>query len=191
LNFALSLAQQGLRTLIIDCDLRRPAVEKSLLNRRERGAGVTDYITGKKDLDEVVHATETENFFYLPAGSEAPNPAELLAKIGINNLVEDALQRFERVVIDSAPIHAVSDTLLIFDRVQTACLVIRAGKTPRKAVRRAIQLLKHCGAPLSGVILNMLPRRSNNGYYYDCYYDYRYHGYYGEKKKDRELAAAA
>jgi len=167
-----------------------------LLNTRQRGAGVTDYITGAKELDAVVHATETENFFYLPAGGEAPNPAELLAKIGINKLVEEALEKFDRVVIDSAPIHAVSDTLLILERVQTACLVIRARKTPRNAVRRAIQLLKHSGAPLSGVILNMLPRGNRNGYYYDCYYDYNYHGYYGEKKNRKAkppagVAAAA
>ena len=100
LNFALSLAQQGLCTLIVDCDLRRPAVEKSLLNSNKRGAGVTDYLTGQQKLESVVHATETENFFYLPAGTEAPNPAELLARIGIDGLIQEALTKFDRVVID-------------------------------------------------------------------------------------------
>jgi polysaccharide biosynthesis transport protein len=190
LNFALSLAQQGLRTVIIDCDLRRPTVEKSLLKTNVRGVGVTDYLIGQKTLDQVIHATETENFFYLPAGTDAPNPAELLAQIGIDKLVEQALEKFDRVVIDSAPIHAVSDTLLIASRVHTACLVVRTRKTPRKAVRRAVQLLKDAGAPLSGVVLNMMPRGGFSGYYYDTYYNYQYHGYYGDKK-DRKLAAAA
>jgi Mrp family chromosome partitioning ATPase len=113
-----------------------------------------------------------------------------LRKSGIDKLVEQALEKFDRVVIDSAPIHAVSDTLLIARRVHTACLVVRAGKTPRKAVRRAVQLLKDAGAPLSGVVLNMMPRGGFSGYYYDTYYNYQYHGYY-EQKKDRKVAVAA
>ncbi len=177
LNFALSLARQGLRTLVIDCDLRRPTVEKTLLNTQKRGLGVTDYLTGQRTFESVIHATETENFFYLPAGTDAPNPAELLAKIGIDGLIDEALKQFDRVVIDSAPIHAVSDTLLIVNRVQTTCLVVRARKTPKNSVCRAAQLLRDAGAPLSG-------RRGLGGYYYyyDTYYDYTYRGSYAEKK---------
>jgi capsular exopolysaccharide synthesis family protein len=184
LNYALSLAQQGLNTLVIDCDLRRPMVEKSLLNTGKRGLGLTDYLTGQKTLSEVVHTTEHENFCYLPAGTHSPNPAELLAKTGIDGLLEAALQRFDRVVIDSAPIHAVSDTLLILNRVQTLCLVVRARRTPRNSVLRAVQILREAEAPLAGVILNLLPRSRGRGYYYyyDSYYDYAYRGNYGEKK---------
>jgi len=105
-------------------------------------------------------------------------------KIGIDGLVDEALQQFDRVVIDSAPIHAVSDTLLILNRVQTTCLVVRARKTPKNSVCQAAQLLRDAGAPLSGVVLNMLPRRGLGGYYYyyDTYYDYTYRGNYAEKK---------
>jgi Mrp family chromosome partitioning ATPase len=108
----------------------------------------------------------------------------LLAKTGIDGLLEAALQRFDRVVIDSAPIHAVSDTLLILNRVQTLCLVVRARRTPRNSVLRAVQILREAEAPLAGVILNLLPRSRGQGYYYyyDSYYDYAYRGNYGEKK---------
>jgi capsular exopolysaccharide synthesis family protein len=185
LNYALSLSQQGLRTLVIDCDLRRPMVEKSLTNSRDRGVGLTDYLTSQKAFQEVVHKTEHENFCYIPAGTSAPNPAELLAKTGIDGLLDEALQSFDRIVIDSAPIHAVSDTLLILNRVQTLCLVVRCRKTPRNSVLRAVQILREAEAPLAGVILNLMPRRRGGGYYYyyDSYYDYSYHGHYGEKKK--------
>ena len=165
INYAISLAQQGLRTVIIDCDLRRPMVENTLLNNNKRGFGLTDYLTGQKDFKTVVQPTETENFFYIPAGTRAPNPAELLAQTGIDGLISEALLHFDRVIIDSAPIHAVSDTLLILNRVQTLCLVVRSGKTPRNSVLRAVQMLKEAGAPLAGAILNQIPR-ARGGYGY-------------------------
>ena len=194
LNYAISLAQQGLRTLIVDCDLRRPMVEKSLLNNNQRGTGLTDYLTGQKDFKSVVHSTATENFFYLPAGSYSPNPAELLARTGIDGLIDEALLHFDRIIIDSAPIHAVSDTLLILNRVQTLCLVIRSGHTPRNSILRAVQILQEAEAPLAGVILNLLPRsRGGYGYYYDSYYSYSYYGKYsyGGKPDDKAKARAA
>lgn len=185
INYAISLAQQGLRTLIVDCDLRRPMVEKTLLNNNQRRFGITDFLTGQKAFNEVVHSTDVENFFYLPAGSNAPNPAELLAKNGIEAVIEEALLHFDRVIVDSPPLHAVSDTLLILNRIQTLCLVVRTRKTPRASVRRAVQILKEAEAPLAGAILNMMPRRHGLGYgYYYSYYDYAYRGkYYGEKKQ--------
>jgi capsular exopolysaccharide synthesis family protein len=192
LNYAISLAQQGLRTLIIDCDLRRPMVEHSLLNNNQRGFGLTDYLTGQKDFKAVIHATQTENFFYIPAGSHAPNPAELLAKTGIEGIIDEALLHFDRVIVDSAPIHAVSDTLLILNRIQTLCLVVRSGKTPRNSVLRAVQMLKEAGAPLAGTILNQIPRaRGGYGYHYDSYYSYGYYGKYSYGEKERAKAEAA
>jgi capsular exopolysaccharide synthesis family protein len=182
LNYSLCLAQQGLRTLIIDCDLRRPMVERTLEGKRERSCGVTDYLTGQKNFRAITQQTAYQNYHYIPAGTYCPNPAELLAATGIDGLIDEALKHFDRIIIDSAPIHAVSDTLLMLKRVQTACLVVRARKTPRGAVRRAIQLLQEAGAPLSGVILNLLPRSRLHGYYYNSYYEYTYRGNYAEAK---------
>jgi Mrp family chromosome partitioning ATPase len=97
-----------------------------------------------------------------------------LAQGRFAKLIGEALKRFDRVVIDSAPIQAVSDTLLILDGVQTVCLTVRSGRTPRKAVLRSLQTLKNAGAPLAGVVLNFLKRqRDGGGYYYN--YDYSYH----------------
>jgi capsular exopolysaccharide synthesis family protein len=181
LNYAASLAQQGLRTVLIDGDLRRPAVEEALTGNGQRRCGVTDFLTGHKKLDEVVQPTTVENFSFIAAGTTAPNPAELLAQRGLDPLIEEALRRFDRVVVDSAPIHAVSDTLLMLRRVQTVCLVVRACKTPRKAVVRSVQVLQKGEAPLAGVIFNRLPRKRGLDAYYDPYYDYSYHGKYAEK----------
>jgi capsular exopolysaccharide synthesis family protein len=178
-NFSLCLAQQGLRTVIIDGDLRRPAVEQALTKERGKRRGVTDYLTGQARLDEVICSTGHKDFYFIPAGTMAPNPAELLAQGHFEALIDEALTKFDRVVVDSAPIHAVSDTLVMLDRIQTVCLVVRAGKTPRKAVQRSIFLLKQAEAVMGGVILNRMRKRRNVGYNY--YYDYSYKGSYSGK----------
>ena len=182
INYAASLAQQGLKTLLIDGDLRRPSVEVGLIGHRSGKPGVTDCLIGKQKLVDITIPSEQEMLYYLPAGTTAPNPSELLSTDGFDNLIDDALQHFDRIVVDSAPIHAVSDTLLMLDRIQTVCVVARASKTPRKAIFRAIQLLHNAGASLGGVIMNRVPRRRGRGYYYDPYYDYSYYGKYVETK---------
>jgi len=98
----------------------------------------------------------------------------LLAKSGFDAFIDEALSHFDRVVVDSAPIHVVSDTLLILNRIQTVCLVVRAHRTPKNAVRRVVQMLQQAEAPLAGIILNLLPHSANRGYYYE----YAYRGEY-------------
>ncbi len=180
-NYSVCLAQQGLRCLLIDGDLRRPAVEEMLVGKQTQLPGVTNLLTGQKKLSDIIQRTEIENFCYLSAGTTAPNPAELLAQNGITPIIDEALQFFDRIIIDTAPIHAVSDTLLMMDRVQTVCMVTRAGKTPRRAVIRALQLLRKAEAPLAGIVLNRLRHRIGSAYYYDPYYNYSYHGKYTGK----------
>ena len=109
----------------------------------------------------------------LAGGRRTPNPAEILAGPFFGQLVAEAATIFDRVVIDSAPILAVSDTLLMTPHVQTVCIVIRAAKTPRPAVRRAITLLAKSGIRPAGLVLNRLRRSRGVGYYYY----YASHGY--------------
>ena len=104
-----------------------------------------------------------------------------MAQAGFTGLIEEDGLQFDRVVIDSAPVHAVSDTLMVLDRVQTVCVVVRANKTSRKGVARAIKMLQGAEASVAGIVLHRLPRRRGRGYYYDPYYDYSYHSNYGEK----------
>lgn len=187
LNYAASLAQQGLRTLIIDGDLRCPMVENSLQPGKSHASGVTDYLVGTTDFESIVRPADQENLFYIPAGTDAPNPAELLAKTGLGSLIEEACGQFDRVIVDSAPVHAVSDTLLMVKDVHSVCVVVQAHKTPKHVIVRAIQMLKQANAPLAGVVFNRLVRSRSYGYYYGSYYEYSYQGRYGK----RAAAAAA
>ncbi len=191
-NYSLALAQQGHRVLLIDGDLRRPSLHKIFLptgegrNGEQEAPGIVDYLVGATDLRSAVQSVSAgrlepeffdgENSAILAAtagtlsvltgGRRAPNPAELLSGSSFAKLVADASNMFDRVVIDSAPILAVSDTLLMTPLVQTVCVVVRSNKTPRNAVQRALGMLTGAGGRPAGIILNRLPRSRGAGYYY-------------------------
>jgi polysaccharide biosynthesis transport protein len=179
LNYSASLALLGQRTLLIDADMRCPAIETALLGNGGGTPGLTDYLAGQKKLEQVVRPTKVENLFFMSGGPVATNPAELVAKDGLSGLIQEALRHYDRVVLDSAPISAVSDTLLILKSVQSVCLVVRAARTSSRYVLRCVQLLQGAEAPLAGIVLNRMPGRRRLGY--GAYYDYHYHGKYGKE----------
>ena len=187
INFAFSLAQQGLRTLVIDCDLRCPTVEEYLLGEATNAPGVTDFLRGKKDFSEIIQHSKSENFSFISAGTRASNPSELLAQAGFKDLLTEALSQFDQVVIDSAPVHPVSDTLLLAPRVKTVCLVVRADRTPKRAALTALKKLQNARSQVAGFVLNgisPLHRRE--------YYDYSdYYARYGEKETVASPASPA
>jgi Mrp family chromosome partitioning ATPase len=108
---------------------------------RQIPAGEIQLVDESVELTENILAATGGQLFVLAGGRRAPNPAEILAGPFFGQLITEAATLFDRVVIDSAPILAVSDTLLMTPHVQTVCMVVRAGKTPRDAVRRAFALL--------------------------------------------------
>lgn len=180
-NYAMALAQQGFSTLFINADLRRPQHADALLRRSaevgENGAGehpeigLADCLAGHVPLSQAVRATDVTNLFLCPAGQRVPSPAELLARGRFAEIVREALQVFDRVVVDSPPVVTVSDCLLLAPHVGAVCLVIRAEKTPRRLVQRACRLLARAGVEPVGFILNRLvsgsaARRGEDAYYY-------------------------
>ena len=175
-NFAATLGQQGLKTLIIDADLRRPMVSRVFFGQR-RNPGLIEVLAGQVAFADAVIASEVENVSVLTAGSEVVNPTELLAGRRFRDLLKDALLVYERVVIDSAPTLAVSDSLLVAPHVDAVCLVMRSFKTPRRTVARALKALREIKCEPVGVVLNYLP--TGTGSYY--YYSGKYYGSYSEK----------
>jgi uncharacterized protein involved in exopolysaccharide biosynthesis/Mrp family chromosome partitioning ATPase len=156
--------------------------------------GIVDYLVGEVALSDAVRVVSARDvdiigtnspspagtvtatggqLSVLAGGRRAPNPAELLSGQSFAELVAEAGKLFDRVVIDSAPVLAVSDTLLMTPYVQTVCMVVRARRTARNAVQRAILLLAGTGSRPAGVILNRLPRNRGTDYYYY----YASHGY--------------
>ena len=175
-NFAVSLAQQNFRTLLIDGDLRRPMVSRIFFGDN-RKPGLFEILDGKASFAESIFPTKVEHLDVLPAGMRGPNPSELLASPQLLEVFKQALVSYDRIVIDTAPVLAVSDSLLIAPHVDVTCLVLRAFKTPRKILQRALRSLEEINCHPSGIVLNFLPSGSNNNYYYSG----KYHGAYGEK----------
>ena len=179
-NYSISLAQQNLRTLVIDADMRRPSLHK-IFKIPRNNAGLTEYLVGTATLEEAAQKTEMDNLFVLLGGEKAPNPAELLSGNGFGELLSEALKSFDRIVVDTAPLVPVSDTLLLLPYIQTVCMVVQGGKTPRNAVVRAIEVMKKVGQRPDGIVLNKMPRRSGIDYYY-YYGEHGYHeGVYGSE----------
>ena len=175
-NFAITLAQQGLSTLIIDADLRKPTISR-LFFGMHRKPGLSECLLGAIRLKEAVQSSQIEGLSVLTAGGRSPNPSELLSSQPFKELLEEALQNYDRVVIDSAPLLAVSDTQLIAPRVDVICLVIRSFMTPRKMVTRALKTLNEIHIKPTGIVFNCLPAASSYSYYYSG----KYYGSYGSK----------
>ena len=168
LNYAVALAHTGLRTLLIDADLRRPNLSKVLL-ADTKALGLTDCLTRRASIVDCCKPTGIENLFILPAGERASKPAELLASCDFAGMLREAVLHFDRIVLDSAPVNAVSDTQLIAKDVQSVCFVVRAVKTPGRAIVRACSLLAQTGSHPDGIVFNRMPRRSRDRYYFSAY----------------------
>ena len=194
-NYAVALAQQGHRVLLIDGDLRRPSLHKvfGLAGQWKTNSsyielpGFVDCLVGGAKLESAARPISADEIdvvgeaiamrgkmrtatggqlFVLAGGHRAPNPAEILSGPSFAKLLNDAAKIFDRVVLDSAPVLAVSDTLLMAPHVQTICVIIRARKTPRPAVQRALSLISAAGTRPAGLVLNRLPQTRGYGYYY-------------------------
>jgi len=168
LNFAVALAQTGLRTLVIDGDLRRPILSR-LFDARVKTRGLTDCLARRASVADCALPTGIEDLFVLPAGERVSKPAELLARADFPALLHEATLHFDRVVLDSAPINAVSDTQLIARYIDSTCFVVRAGKTASRSIVRACSLLTQAGCKPDGIVFNRIPRLSRDRYYFSEY----------------------
>jgi succinoglycan biosynthesis transport protein ExoP len=157
-NCATGFAQQGHRTLLIDADLRVPTIGKLFFGIRPV-SGLAEVLRQERTLEEAIRPTEIENLFVLCAGIRRDSQAELLGGEGFGQVMKAALVagQFDRVVIDSAPIDPVSDTLLIAGHVQAVCLVISAGMATTKIIIRSARKLAEARSAPVGFILNRVP----------------------------------
>jgi len=179
-NFALAAAGQGRRTLIIDLDLRKPALQKAFgLQRDHAEFGITEVLAGHADLHHAITPLPgSPNLHFVLSGHHAPNPGELLNTTRLEEILAFACENYEAVVLDTAPLLAVPDTRVIAPFADNLCLVVRAEYTPTGAVRRALELLDEARTPPAGCILNgFIEKKRLMGYNYSYgYYKYGSHG---------------
>ena len=186
-NTAIAFAQQGLRTVVLEADLRKPMLARMFIDPAGKNAGIAEFLVGEWPEPQ---GTEIPNLFVMPAGGMAPNPAELLAGPRFAEMIRHFREKFDRVIIDTAPVNVVSDTLSIVSSAQTIILVVRHGFTSRQAVRRALELLHRAHVKADGVVMNMMPQWSGIGhhYYYSANSKYGGEGTYGTNYPGRNPA---
>jgi capsular exopolysaccharide synthesis family protein len=177
LSLAHSFAMNGDRTVLIEADMRRPTLHNAFPDMATRETqGLTDVLSGNCTLNGALIQSPEENLTILFAGRKAPSPAELLAGRALDKVVETLKPDFDRIVIDTAPINAVSDTITMISAAQYVCLVVRPAKTRKRAISRAIHLIEKAKGALAGFVLNRAKFRVGSGYYY-----YYYGNKYSEK----------
>jgi polysaccharide biosynthesis transport protein len=179
-NLAVTLAQLGDKTLLVDGDLRKPGVTRALNMGDGKYAGLSSYLAGVSTLDLVtVPHPAISNLAAIPTGPVPPNPADLLSSYRLAEMVTELRKRYKFIVIDSPPIMAATDAVILSVVSDGVLLVVRSGTTPKQAFLRTRDLLVSVKSRMLGVVLNAVDAGSPNYYYSYRYYPYSY-GSYGK-----------
>jgi polysaccharide biosynthesis transport protein len=176
-SLAITLAQSGLRVLLVDTDMRRPRIHKAL-GIPSSVEGVSSAILGKANVKTFVRDSGVPNLWILPCGASPPNPAELLHAERFRNMVHELTQEFDRVIFDSPPLGAVTDASILARITDATVMVAKAGRTSKYALAKARRQVGDGTVNVLGCILNDLSLSRQREYGYYSYYYSRY-GYYG------------
>jgi capsular exopolysaccharide synthesis family protein len=175
-NLAISLAQTGARTVVLELDMRRPRLAD--LFRVSKKHGMSRYLSGQSELHTEIQQTGIPNMFVIPSGPIPPNPPELIGSARMNRALELLGRHFEHVVIDGPPLVPVTDALVVSTQVNGVILVVQAGKTPNDVIQKARNLLRSVDAKVLGVLVNNVKMDSSDVYYYS------YSGYHSGVRDD-------
>src|SRR5271170_740509 len=182
-NLAVTLAQLGDRTLLMDSDLRKPGIRRAMNLTIGKELGLSSYLAGVCTLDEAILPHPTiSNLSALTTGPVPPSPADLLSSHRMQEAIAEARRRFKFVVIDSPPIMAATDAVIISALTDGVLLVVRSGETPKEAFTRSRDLLAAVKCRLLGVVLNAVDSSAPDYYYSYRYYPYAYGYVYGEEE---------
>jgi succinoglycan biosynthesis transport protein ExoP len=170
LNLAAAFALGGLRTLLVEADLRRPSLHKRFPTNSTNG--LTTAIVGQVTVEEAISPTDTKNLSVMLAGAIPPNPVELLGSEQMAALLERLGRSFDVVIVDSPPVLPVADAATIMARTDGVLIVARTGKTDRRKLSESTALVSRAGGRFLGVVLNY-QKPSEAPYEYSYYYSYR------------------
>ncbi|KRF53055.1 capsular biosynthesis protein [Bacillus sp. Soil531] len=163
-NLATVYAQQGLKVLLIDADLRKPTGHYTF--RLENHIGLTNVLTRQSTLAQAVQESEIPHLSVLTSGPIPPNPSELLASAQMAELLKEMREQFDMIIFDTPPILAVADAQILANQVDGTILVVSSGKTEKDAALKSKELLSNAQGKLLGVVLNNHKVEEDNYYYY-------------------------
>ena len=179
INTAISLSQLGASVLIIDCDLRKPSVHRSL--GVDHTVGLSTYLARRAELDDVIQKLPIPNLSVLPSGRIPPNPSEMISSARMKEMLSLLAERYDHILIDSPPLLKVTDPVILSTLVDGVILVVHGGKSNREVLRRTRQELSMAGARIFGVVLNNTEMHGGGyeSYYYESYGDYEQESAHG------------
>jgi succinoglycan biosynthesis transport protein ExoP len=180
-NLAVTLAQLGDRTLLMDSDLRKPGIRRALNLTIAKELGLSSYLAGVSSLDEIIFRHPTiNNLEAATTGPVPPSPADLLSSSRMREALAELRRRFRFIVIDSPPVMAATDAVILSSLADGVLLVVRSGETPKEAFTRTRDLLNAVKSHILGVVLNAVDSSAPDYYYSYRYYPYAYGYGYGE-----------
>ncbi|MBZ5539037.1 MAG: polysaccharide biosynthesis tyrosine autokinase [Acidobacteriia bacterium] len=186
-NLAVTLAQLGDKTVLVDADLRKPGVGRVLNLADGKYAGLSSYLAGVSSLDLVtVQHPSIENLLAIPTGPLPPNPADLLSSRKMAEAIVELRKKYKFIVIDTPPVMAVTDAVILSVLADGVLLVVRSGETPKGAFTRTRDLLYSVKCRILGVVLNAVDASAP-----DYYYSYRYYPYsygYGQENGSKDAS---
>jgi len=181
---ALTAARKGMKTLLLDADLRRPTVHRYFGQNRDNG--LAEILAGDAVSKNVIRKTSLDKLDIITAGRAISNPSELFDSRAIGNLVTEMKFYYDLIIVDSPPVIPVSDPMLLAQEVDGVLMVVKAGETQREVVRRAAEILRSQSRKLLGVVMN------NMDGHLPYYYDYSSYGYdYAPRPQDIDRTRAA
>lgn len=179
-QLAVSLAQAGKRVLLLDTDLRK-SVLANRLRIREKVNGLSHFLSGQANANELICETDIENFYIMFAGTRVPNASELLSNENFEKLISALKDIFDYIIVDTPPIGQVIDCAVVAPKLDGVLMVIDTTHNSYKLERRIKQQLEMAGAKILGAVLNRVDLQDKNGYYGKAYgYSYGY----GEETKE-------
>ncbi len=168
-NMAVTMADRGIRVLLVDTDLRRPNVHRVL--RMERGPGLADVLRQRMDPLDVVRSTRIENLSVVSSGRVPPNPSELIGSEQMARVMQRLSKEFDLIICDAPSVLVVTDPVLLATHVETCIMVVSTNNARRETVVRANHLLETANVNVVGVVVNGLETTRRHYYYYYYYYD--------------------
>jgi len=172
INLATVLADAGKKILLIDGDLRKGIINKSLGVSREQG--LSEFISNTITLDVAIHKIPMANFDFIATGSIPPNPSELLLHERFGIFLESISKHYDHVIIDSPPILAVTDATIIGRMASVTLMVIRAGQHPMRELEQSTKRMLQAGVDIKGIVFNDVPKSSSSYGYGKYVYQYSY-----------------
>ena len=173
LNLAISMAQSGKKTLLMESDFRRPKVHK--LTGVSNKVGVVDILRGTVELADAIQETAIPDFYVLSCGTRPKDPSELLSRPQYEQLLMLLKEKFEMVIIDTPPVLAVTDPCSVAPRVDGVVVCMRLSRHTRELGRRTLEQLREVGGNVGGIVINGVEERDAYGYGSYRYSDYRYY----------------